>query len=133
MIAQYPPGCYDGKKKGVGSLHASILALTYPELFAWAGIFSGFMQALPVLGGSNAHLEALRDPAKFRADYRLFFRAIGKDDVFIENFRSDSRLLEDHGLSPENWENHIEAFYPGNHEWNVWRQCARDFLMRIFR
>ena len=117
----------------MGSLHASILALTYPELFAWAGIFSGFLQALPLLGGSNAHLEALQDPAKFRGDYRLFFRAIGKDDVFIENFRSDSRLLEDHGLSPENWENHIEVFYPGNHEWNVWRQCARDFLMRIFR
>ena len=23
--------------------------------------------------------------------------------------------------------------YPGDHEWNVWRKCARDFAMEIFK
>lgn len=117
----------------MGSMHASILSMTHPELFAWAGIFSGFVQTPSLLGGHSPHLRALDDPDKFRSDYRLFFRAIGKDDIFMDDFISDGKLLEKHGLSPKKWDKHIEQFYPGSHEWNVWRQCARDFLMRIFR
>lgn len=117
----------------MGSLHASILSMTYPELFAWAGIFSGFLRTPILLGTSSPHLETLKDPEKFRSQYRLFFRAIGKEDVFIDRFLEDGQLMEESGLSPKVWENHIETFYPGSHEWNVWRQCARDFLKMIFR
>lgn len=117
----------------MGSVHASILSMTHPELFAWAGIFSGFVQMPPLLGGYNSHLNALKNPAKFRSEYQLFFRAIGEDDIFMDSFLSDRKLLEEYGLSPEKWDNHIEKFYPGNHEWNVWRLCIRDFLMKVFR
>lgn len=117
----------------MGSLHASILSMTYPELFAWVGIFSGFIQTPPLLKNGNDHLDALKDPHKFRSNYRLFFRAIGESDVFIDRFLSDRALLQNRSLSPEDWENHIERMYPGNHEWNVWRLCIRDFLKLIFR
>lgn len=117
----------------MGSMHASVLSMTHPELFDWVGIFSGFVQMPPVLGDSSPHLDALKNAEKFRSDYRLFFRAIGEADIFMADFESDRALLEESGLSPEVWSAHEEVLYPGNHEWNVWRMCIRDFLKRIFR
>ena len=117
----------------MGSMHASVMTMTWPELFPWAGIFSGFVQVPTVLQSSNSHLDALKDVDKFRADHRLFFRAMGQQDPFLGDFRSDRELLERSGLSPALWENHKEILYPGSHDWNVWRMCIRDFLQLIFR
>lgn len=117
----------------MGSMQTSVLSMTRPELFDWVGIFSGFVRVPPILPGGNDHLNALNNAEKFRSEYRLFFRAMGRDDVFMGDFLSDRKLLEDSGLSPAQWDNHREQLYPGSHEWNVWRLCIRDFLKQIFR
>ncbi len=85
----------------MGSAQTSVLTMERPDLFAWAGIFSGFVQMPGLLAEYSAHMEALKEPDTFRRQYRLFFRAIGSEDVFLDFFRSDSKLLADAGLSPE--------------------------------
>lgn len=117
----------------MGSLHTSVTTLGHPELFAWAGIFSGFVQPLEVLPCDESYMRAFVDPQQVRQNYRLFFRAIGSEDFLKTFFLADAEFLKDKGLSPEAWDAHVERFYPGSHDWNVWRLCARDFLSLIFR
>lgn len=116
----------------MGSMHTSILTLSHPELFAWAGIFSGFVQPLPIISPENGYMTAL-DNREITDSFRLFFRAMGEADPFFSFFTSDRKLLEEKGLAPDRWAAHEEAVYPGSHDWNVWRLCARDFLKRVFR
>lgn len=116
----------------MGSMHASIVSLSHPELFAWAGIFSGFVQPLPLIDADGSYLKTL-DERTVTDSFRLFFRAIGEEDVFMHFFRSDREFLAEKGLSPDRWSAHVEMLYPGNHEWNVWRLCARDFLKLVFK
>ncbi len=117
----------------MGSLQTSMTVLRHPELFAWAGVFSGFVQPLPALTRRADHLLALDDAAAFRAQFRLFFRAMGRQDPFREQFLADGALLAAKGLAPGQCAAHVERWYPGSHEWNVWRLCARDFLQLVFR
>ena len=78
-------------------------------------------------------MHAFDDPRQVREQYRLFFRAIGSEDFLKTFFLADADFLEGKGLSPSRWDAHVERFYPGNHDWNVWRLCARDFLSLLFR
>ena len=117
----------------MGSMQTSMITMRHPELFAWVGVFSGFVRALPGLGGNDEHLQALDNAVKFTSDYKVFFRAIGSKDPFMQHFNDDSALLEEKGLSPEKSQSHRIKVYDGSHEWNVWRQCARDFLQMIFK
>lgn len=119
----------------MGSLQTSLVTLNHPELFGYAGIFSGFVQALEGLPVKDcSYLTELENKDKFEKDYKVFFRAVGdRDLVALDKFKSDSRLLAQNGLAPENCPVHIEKIYPGEHEWNVWRMCIRDFAQYLFR
>jgi len=119
----------------MGSMQTSVVTLSHPELFAYAGIFSGFLGMLGPLGANkNAHFKAFDDKAKLEADYKLFFRCIGDTDHLAEQFHSESKLLADKGLAPESgWAAHKQVIYAGGHDWNVWRPCLRDFLTMLFK
>lgn len=119
----------------MGSLQTSIIGLNHPEMFSALGIFSGFVT--DIITGSeldqvnrdasdNSHLNALELP-DFNSYFDVYFRAMGKDDPFWENFASDDELLEKHGI------NQIRKVYSGTHDWNVWRECIRDFAQLIFK
>ncbi len=116
----------------MGSMQTSMTTLAHPQLFAWAGIFSGFVQPLPSIAEGREYLDALDDPQKFGDDFRLFFRAIGTADPFCNMFEQDSLLMEQKGLAPERCGAHLIRTYPGSHDWNVWRRCIRDFLSLLF-
>lgn len=79
----------------------------------------------------------LRDCIPFiEANYRCktdrLSRAIGSQDFFGGIFREESEMPEGYGLGPAQWPAHREVFYEGGHEWNVWRDCAADFLPLLF-
>lgn len=116
----------------MGSMQTSMAVMDRPDLFAWAGIFSGFLRSLPGTGTDDSHMQALDAPG-FADRYKLFWRAIGTEDVFRDIFERESALLAKKGLDPKRWPAHRIAYYPGSHEWQVWRKCARDFLQLIFR
>jgi enterochelin esterase family protein len=118
----------------MGSMQTSVTTLKHPELFGYAGIFSGF---LGMIGGQskneNSHFAAFDDKQKLFESYKLFFRCIGDADQFIGQFNSETAMLKEKGLAPEQWKAHKEVFYPGGHDWNVWRPCVRDFLALVFK
>lgn len=117
----------------MGSLQTSLTTLLHPERFAWAGIFSGFVQPVLGLATREDYLGALDDAARFAANFRLFYRAIGLEDPFFDRFTADSALMAEKGLAPADCPAHRIVTYPGSHEWNVWRRCIHDFLQLVFQ
>lgn len=110
----------------MGSYQTSRVTLSHPELFGWAGLFSGFLRA-PWRSNDESHLAALNDAARFAADYRLFYRAMGTEDQFFDKFLADDALLEEKGVRT------LRRTFPGGHDWSVWRRCLHDFLPMLFR
>ena len=109
----------------MGSMHTSMTTMTHPELFGYAGLFSGFLRY--IWHDEQPHLAALDDPAQFAKDFRVFFRAMGEDDQFFKWFAEDDAILEEKGV------NVTRRLYPGGHGWQVWRHCLQDFLPLIFK
>ena len=108
----------------MGSMHTSMATLTHPELFGYAGLFSGFLRH--IWSEEQPHLKALDDPQKFAQDYRVFFRAMGDKDQFFSWFEEDDAIIKRKGVSV------TRRLYQGGHGWQVWRECLRDFLPLLF-
>ena len=118
----------------MGSMQTSVVTLKHPELFGYAGIFSGFLGKINTHGEEdNEHFKVFNNKEKLFGDYRLFFRCIGDRDQLDAQFKRESVMLKDKGLSPVQWPAHREVIYPGGHDWNVWRPCVRDFLTLVFK
>lgn len=113
----------------MGSIQTSMTALAHPELFGWIGLFSGFMRNFIGVEEVNGdHLKLLlADPEKFNRENRLFFRAMGKQDAYFGFFMEEDQLCEDYRIRQ------VRRVYEGCHDWNVWRQCAHEFLQMLFR
>lgn len=110
----------------MGSYQTSIVTMTHPELFGYAGVFSGFMR-FPQFGLPEPHLAILDDKEKFNSSYRVFYRAMGTEDNFFASFAADDEMLATKDL------NIIRRTFPGGHDWSVWRRCIHDFLPLIFK
>ena len=111
----------------MGSYQTSLTTLSHPDMFAYAGLFSGFLRAPWPTEEPEKHLELLAQPERFRAAFRLFYRAMGTEDPFWESFAKDDAFLAPKGLPVE------RETFPGGHDWTVWRRCIRSFLPRLFR
>lgn len=118
----------------MGSMQTSVVTLKHPDLFGYAGIFSGFLGKINAHGDEdNEHFTAFNNKEKLLGDYRLFFRCMGDRDHLDAQFKRESAMLKDKGLSPSEWLAHREVIYAGGHDWNVWRPCVRDFLSLVFK
>ena len=82
----------------MGSMQTSMVTLGHPDLFGYAGVFSGFVGY-----------------------------------IALDRFEKDRELFREKGLAPEDCPAHVEKIYHGEHEWNVWRMCLRDFCQLLFR
>ncbi len=109
----------------MGSYQTSIVTLSNPDLFGWAGLFSGFLR-FPEAIGEEKHLAILKDADRFNESFRVFYRAMGTEDQFFDSFAGDDEYLEGKGL------NMIRRTFPGGHDWSVWRRCIHDFLPLLF-
>ena len=120
----------------MGSMQTSMVTLGHPDLFGYAGVFSGFVGALKI-GQSmpdQSYLKELDDKEKFQQDFKVFFRGCGDTDyIALDRFEKDRELFREKGLAPEDCPAHVEKIYHGEHEWNVWRMCLRDFCQLLFR
>ena len=111
----------------MGSFQTSLTTLTNPDLFGYAGLFSGFLRAPWPTDAEQPHLKLLEDPAKFNETFRVFYRAMGTEDTYWEAFAKDDAFLEGKGLDI------TRETFPGGHDWTVWRRCIRSFLPRLFK
>ena len=110
----------------MGSYHTSVATLSHPELFGYAGLFSGFLRAPWPSPAPETHTAILDEPEKFQAAFRVFYRAMGTEDQFWESFDRDDKFIEEKGLKMS------RETFPGGHDWTVWRRCIRSFLPRLF-
>lgn len=108
----------------MGSIQTSRMIFTHPEMFAYAGIFSGFISDL--LSDDNGHLSP-ENIAKFKKYAPFFYRAYGDQDIFKDIFDCDTAFAEKNGIQL------CTKVHSGRHEWNVWRECFYDFIQLIFR
>ncbi len=110
----------------MGSYQTSLVTLSNPDKFAYAGVFSGFLRT-PWAEGPEEHLVLLDDPVRFNESFRIFYRAMGTEDTFFDRFASDDEMLKNKPL-------HIlRKTFPGGHDWGVWRRCIHDFLPLLFQ
>lgn len=118
----------------MGSFQTSYTTLGNPDQFGYAGVFSGFVGPRIGRPTNPDYLKELEDKEKFQRDFKVFFRACGtEDEVAIEAFRADNDMFAEKGLAPNDCPAHVVVTYPGEHEWNVWRKCLRDFAQLIFK
>jgi enterochelin esterase-like enzyme len=110
----------------MGSFHTSITTLSNPDLFGYAGLFSGFLRAPWNPEEEMPHMKLLHEPEKFNESFKVFYRAMGTGDTYWDAFDKDDKYLEGKGL------NLIRETFPGGHDWTVWRRCIRSFLPRLF-
>lgn len=122
----------------MGSMQACITALTHPELFAYVGLFSGFMRHLGPVGDkdklfeNHPHLSILEDRERFVREYKLFFRAWGSDDPYRSFFEADDEICREHGYDQyPNMVRMVLQDYP--HDWAIMRVLLHDFAQRLFR
>ena len=108
----------------MGSMQTSVITLKNQELFDYVGIFSGFVR--DILSGYTEHVkDEYLDTYGEKAAY--IFRAMGDQDIFLEEFFRDDKLLEEHHVK------HERVLYSGAHEWKVWQRCLYDVAPKIFR
>lgn len=109
----------------MGSFQTSVVTLTNPDLFGYAGLFSGFL-SFPRDDMQNGHLALLDDKERFQAAFRVFYRAMGTEDQYFSAFAKDDALIAQKQVDM------IRRTFPGGHDWSVWRRCIHDFLPRLF-
>lgn len=108
----------------MGSIQTSIITLKHPDLFHYVGLFSGVVQ--DPLTGYTGHLSQ-NNLNNYKDRFKVYFRAIGDKDVFLQNFLSDDELLERHNIISD------RRIYSGAHEWKVWQHCFYDFYPLLFK
>ena len=110
----------------MGSYQTSLVTLSNPSLFGYAGLFSGFLRA-PWGEADTGRLSLLDIREEFQNSFRVFYRAMGTEDTFFDSFAADDAFLEGKQLPI------IRKTFPGGHDWGVWRRCLYDFLPLLFK
>ena len=106
----------------MGSMQTTYITLRNPDIFRYAGLFSGFVQNF--LTGENEHLSLLPG---YNDRLRLYFRGMGEQDEYFYVFLEDDRTLAENGVAC------VRKTYSGAHEWKVWQRCLNDFLQLVFK
>lgn len=110
----------------MGGGHARRLGLGHPDVFANCGMFSSG-ECFPTITDDMDFTELLSDAEAFNAYMDEVVVACGNADPRYDRTLSEVRAYQDQGFAIDFME------YQGQHEWNVWRYCAKDFVKRIFR
>lgn len=107
----------------MGGMQTQKIVFHHPELFAWAGIFSG---GLVLENEEDDYRGILLDEAAFAERFRLLFVACGTEEKFYASTRENAQKVLESG-------NPLETFWDyGYHDWTFWRHCANVFLRKLF-
>lgn len=107
----------------MGGMQTQKCVFDSPELFAWAGIFSG---GLTIRNEEVDYSHILLDPEEFAKRFRMLYVACGTQEVFYESTKKNEETVLAAGVPIVTFEGY------GYHDWTFWRHCAKDFLPRLF-
>jgi len=108
----------------MGGMQTQKIVFDNPELFAWAGIFSG---GLVIRDDEEDYSRILLNPEAFRERFRLLFVACGTRDGFYRSTKENTETVLKAGVPIEVYEDY------GYHDWTFWRHCLKEFLRKIFQ
>ena len=111
----------------MGSLQGGRLFMERRDLFASAGLFTGFRYPPFRSNETQDFLHAMDDVEAFNKTVRLFFIAVGKNEESLTKVEGEDRFLTEQGI------HHVFRAYPGDHEWHTWRACIHEYLQLLFR
>lgn len=110
----------------MGGGHARRLGLGHSDIFANCGMFSSG-ECFPIITEDMDFTELLSDAKAFNDYMDVVVVACGDADPRYDRTLSEVSTFQEK-------EFHVEFIsYKGQHEWNVWRYCGKDFVKRIFR
>ena len=107
----------------MGGMQTQRIVFTYPELFGWAGIFSG---GLVIRDDEVDYTEVLRNPEAFRKQFHMLFVACGMQEWSYESTVKNEKEVLAAGVPIEVFEGY------GYHDWTFWRHCLNAFLRKLF-
>lgn len=108
----------------MGAMQTQKVVLEHPELFAWAGIFSG---TLTIRSEEADYSDVLLNREEFLKRYKLLFVACGTKEGFYETVRRNEDTILAANVPIEVFEGY------GYHDWTFWRHCAKAFLPKLFQ
>ncbi len=110
----------------MGGGHARRLGLGHPEIFSNVGMFSSG-ECFPTVTADRDFSKLLSNAEEFNNYMDVVTVACGDADPRYDQTNEDVSKYIDKGFD-------IEFIgYQGQHEWNVWRYCAKDFVKKIFK
>lgn len=107
----------------MGGMQTQKIVFAHPELFAWAGIFSG---GLVIRNEEDDYSGVLLQPEEFKKRFRMLFVACGTKEPFYESTKENEETVLAAGTPIEVFEGY------GYHDWTFWRHCANAFLRKLF-
>ena len=110
----------------MGGGHARRLGLGHPDVFANVGMFSSG-ECFPTVTDDMDFTELFSDADKFNNYMDKVVVACGDADPRYDQTYEQVKEYQDKGFNIE------FLVYQGQHEWNVWRYCAKDFVKNIFK
>lgn len=108
----------------MGGMQTQRTVFQYPELFAWAGIFSG---GLVIQDQEVDYRDILFHKETFEQTFSMLFVACGEQDNFYKETIKNVKEVQEKGIPL------VTYFEKGRHDWNFWRHCAVVFLQKVFR
>ena len=107
----------------MGGMQTQKVVFAHPELFAWAGIFSG---GLVIQNDEEDYRDILLNREEFLKRFRMLFVACGTCEAFYESTKKNEDEVLAAGVP-------IDIFHDyGYHDWTFWRHCANSFLRKLF-
>ncbi len=110
----------------MGGGHTRRIGFNHPDYFANVGIFSSG-ECFPTVTSDSDWTELFTDVEKFNSLFDYVVVACGDADLRYDKTYADVTPYIEKGLNIE------FKGYKGQHEWNVWRYCAKDFVQKIFK
>ena len=107
----------------MGGMQTQRIVFTYPDLFGWAGIFSG---GLVIRDDEVDYTEVLLNPEAFRKQFHMLFVACGMQEWSYESTVKNEKEVLVAGVPIEVFEGY------GYHDWTFWRHCLNAFLRKLF-
>lgn len=119
-----------------GSMQASFVGFSHPELFGYLGLFSSSIRCRHYWEKyeDNPQLQILREnPQRLAEDYRIIYRGVGSQERESRPWhKEDDAYLALLGVDRLSCYHH--AIHPAMcHEWGCFRRSLYDFMQLIFR
>lgn len=107
----------------MGGMQTQKIVFENPDLFSWAGIFSG---GLVIQDEEDDYRDIILNPDVFKERFHMLFVACGTEETFYSSTKENEEIVRKAGVPIETFEGY------GYHDWTFWRHCLKEFLPKLF-